>query len=149
VYGAGCWCVSADGLAICCSVSGTGEQVVRTAFARRLVESIQSSAARIDKDNHDDCSDDGMGIETVMQRELKAFLDSPLLAFYSERLVGFLLLIRNSRDGTVELWCGHTTETMAFGYADSGGVVGVKFFISRKPVGQRYTLTGRLLQCSL
>lgn len=158
VHGAGCWAATErvvdeeEGgvecmISVGCSVSGTGEQIIRTAFARRLVESILA-------DRSTNCD-----YQSIIKEILEEFLETPSLAVYEERLIGFLLLIRDERCGAVELWCGHTTETMGIGYAITCSAPNNtgdhsksnnardhnKFLMSRKPAGLPFTLFGQLI----
>lgn len=85
-------------VALACSVTGTGEQIMRTQFAKWLVDRCLIE------------SDTRLAIETV----LKEFIHHPFLTLFPEKCVGFVLLKRVG--DVLEFWSGHTTPSMGIGW---------------------------------
>lgn len=137
VYGAGCWSekASSNKIHVGCSVSGTGEQIIRTSLAERLCRAVISHAQT------GDCN-----LAECLKREMTVgFLQSPKLRMYGDSLwAGFVMLVSvmNDSDGSVELWYGHTTETMAIAYHSTSDNKQPKFILSRKPKDRQLTLAG-------
>ncbi|KDR75208.1 hypothetical protein GALMADRAFT_98482 [Galerina marginata CBS 339.88] len=111
VFGAGCWAtqkqVSARWEGMACSISGSGEYIIRENLARKLGEAFNSGGEEID--HHE-------------------ILNQTLIEFWSfcrergeeEPAVGILLVVSDS-EGSVRLWCAFTTASMAVAYASSDG----------------------------
>lgn len=104
VYGSGCWAQNSDTFDkpnIACSVTGVGEYLVKTVFAKecynRLYENFDSIFAlhNIFKD---------------------CFLDSPYLKTVNCKLAGTLAVKHYAQDNFCELSWVHTTKTMILGY---------------------------------
>ncbi|KAL1921539.1 uncharacterized protein VTP21DRAFT_11255 [Calcarisporiella thermophila] len=111
MYGGGCWAQNwREGFpAIACSTTGTGEQLMKTLFAKSCADSVlQHNAA--DGDVH-------RGLETA----LTAFLHSPALRQDEEKNSGVILLKTESIRGIhrTEFWYAHTTPSMGVGYMSS------------------------------
>ncbi|KAF8160804.1 nucleophile aminohydrolase [Crassisporium funariophilum] len=112
VFGAGCWArqspTKQDGMA--CSISGTGEHIIRADIARKLGEAL--CADNVDKDPHD---------------ILNHILIDEFWGPCRERgevnpSVGVLLMTAEDCGGdepTVRLWCAFTTASMAIAHASS------------------------------
>ncbi|KAJ3200035.1 taspase, threonine aspartase, 1 [Entophlyctis luteolus] len=123
-----------------CSLSGTGEQIMRTMLARQISEALlkfDSSEGPNESDNTNesnpqDCvGSQGWADEKLRQVLQMEFCESPLLDGYDicARNAG-VLAIRVFReangengDGVVdtrEVLCGHTTEHMGVGWMSAG-----------------------------
>ncbi|EJD52839.1 N-terminal nucleophile aminohydrolase [Auricularia subglabra TFB-10046 SS5] len=100
VYGAGCW-ATAD---VACSVSGTGEDIVRCALARTIAETI---VARGTEEAHD-------ALHDVLT---KSFSEPCFARGETEPSAGVLVLVRE--ESAVRLWCAFTTASMAIAYAST------------------------------
>lgn len=124
IYGAGCWAQrrvdSLDGIA--CSVSGTGEEIVRANLARSIGEAYIPTA-----DPHE-----------LLQRTLveqfwskwSAILIMDGVYSFSEPAKrrgvhdpagGVLMIVRETEDGqaSARVWCGFTAASMAVAFASS------------------------------
>ncbi|KAH7108456.1 N-terminal nucleophile aminohydrolase [Auriculariales sp. MPI-PUGE-AT-0066] len=94
---------------VACSVSGTGEDIVRTGLARAVCEEISRQGL--------DCVDES--ITTIFTEHLK---DTMLSDSDTQPSAGLIVLTRDCKDdtaaaGKVRLWCAFTTLSMAVGYA--------------------------------
>ncbi|KAF8973118.1 nucleophile aminohydrolase, partial [Flammula alnicola] len=111
IFGAGCWATRS----MACSVSGTGEHIVRENLARKIGEALQpighDGEEDLEKDPHD-----------VLNRVLVDFWDSCRRQGEEFPSVGVILLTA-SKNGegksSVRLWCAFTTPSMAVGYAST------------------------------
>ncbi|KAF6761264.1 asparaginase [Ephemerocybe angulata] len=112
VYGAGCWAQhEGDNIAnpsVACSVSGTGEYIVRASLARVVGE----------RDIDDDGSTDPHRIlQTILEKD---FWEEFQKEGEPNPSAGVLLLTREIDEegkASVRLWCAFTTPTMAIAYA--------------------------------
>jgi len=115
VFGAGCWAnqyePGLDGMA--CSISGTGEHIIRSNLAQRLGEALRVAAkSDEDEDPHD-----------ILNRILvNDFGDTCRELRENHPSVGVILLSAEdsgSGDAKVRLWCAFTTQSMAVAYAST------------------------------
>ncbi|KJA20720.1 hypothetical protein HYPSUDRAFT_141856 [Hypholoma sublateritium FD-334 SS-4] len=104
VYGAGCW--ATDRMA--CSVSGTGEHIVRANLARKIGEALRSARDKGGEDPHD-----------VLDSVLIEFWESCCEQGEVSPSVGVILLVDAGDDSAVRMWCAFTTPSMAVGYAST------------------------------
>ncbi|CAL1707634.1 unnamed protein product [Somion occarium] len=114
-FGAGCWAhqlasndVSCSFGGVACSVSGTGEYIMRCVLAKTIGEKLLSGRG---EDTHD-----------VLHEVLENFHVVCRSLGDNEAHAGVLLLVKERDEaGTVNarLWCAFTTENMAVGYASS------------------------------
>ncbi|KAI8822452.1 nucleophile aminohydrolase [Fimicolochytrium jonesii] len=129
---------------IACTVSGTGEQLITSLFAKTLVDAVGV--------HNGDC-----------ERALRACVEAFLADGHGERNVGVLLVKRelaSSADAdaesptrsrrVVECWWAHTTDTFAVGYV-SGGMRRPFVAISRVPRDsagrrKRFVVEGRCVK---
>ncbi|KAI9304890.1 nucleophile aminohydrolase [Cunninghamella echinulata] len=128
MYGSGCWAQNQSGSlpGVACSVSGTGEQIVRSRFTTKCMDRLQQE-------------DD---IHQVLSSCLKDhFLDSPFLSIYDTKSVGIITLRLTTK---LEFWYGHVTESMGIGYMSSSSDK-AQAFISRKAKNEVYTTSGFLV----
>ncbi|GJJ08631.1 hypothetical protein Clacol_002850 [Clathrus columnatus] len=102
IFGGGCWADSTRGVA--CSVSGVGEAIIRLNLARKLSETLISA------DNPEDA------LPRIFDDELA---HAHISANNCPLAAGATLVIRDSSDGTVRLWCLFNTPSMAVGFASS------------------------------
>jgi taspase (threonine aspartase 1) len=99
---------------------GTGEQLIKTLFAKELCETLHA-----DQDH---------------SIEISNFLDQTIQKFNGlETAVGFIALIEDSYG--YEFWFGHTTESMGLAYM-AGCCLEPKFEVSRKKSGVKFKLCG-------
>ncbi|ORX59538.1 N-terminal nucleophile aminohydrolase [Hesseltinella vesiculosa] len=128
MFGSGCWAENktSDGPGLACSVSGTGEQIVRSDVTRKLLDRLR----------HQD--DLHAAMTQGLQRD---FLDSPSLAVYDEKSVGLIALRWGKR---LEFWYGHVTESMGVGYMSSASP-GPKTLISRKAPSMSVLSSGLII----
>ncbi|KAJ3555771.1 hypothetical protein NM688_g2390 [Phlebia brevispora] len=110
VYGAGCWASERkvdDVQGVACSVSGSGEYIVRMMLAKTVADAVLSSP---EDDVHDS-----------LQRILNEFHDTCRSRGETSPSAGILLLVKEVNDDRVtpRLWCAFTTHSMAVGYASS------------------------------
>ncbi|KAI9286856.1 threonine aspartase 1-like protein [Umbelopsis sp. AD052] len=104
VFGSGCWTqrLTDPDVAIACSSTGTGEQLLLTMLAHQFATMVEQEQET----------------SVAMSRVLKTkFLEHPLLQNMAEKNAGLLAakLIRRNKDGCigiVELCFGHTTHSM-------------------------------------
>ncbi|KAF5370859.1 hypothetical protein D9758_001916 [Tetrapyrgos nigripes] len=117
VYGAGCWAQEMRGRKMACSISGTGEYIIRSNLARTIGK----------VSNEDD-------LHEALERTLTADFwgTSPITAHLRSHSgaeqsrnagepnpnAGVLMMTADS-ETTVRLWCAFTTPTMAIAYASS------------------------------
>ncbi|GBE81113.1 nucleophile aminohydrolase [Sparassis latifolia] len=111
VYGAGCWAKDRENgegpRGVACSVSGTGEHIIRSMLAKTLGDAVAAS----DDDTH-----------SVVERVLGEFYKDCERRGEQSPQAGVLLLVKersDSRTVAARLWCAFTTETMAVAYASS------------------------------
>ncbi|GJE92216.1 N-terminal nucleophile aminohydrolase [Phanerochaete sordida] len=112
IYGAGCWAQQIAhepaGAGVACSISGSGEFIVREMLARRICEDCMKEP---EGDTHE-----------VLQRRLSEFYDHSRMQGEPEPLAGVILLVKEVDDeGRTHprLWCGFTSQSMAIAYASS------------------------------
>ncbi|XP_014282347.1 threonine aspartase 1 [Halyomorpha halys] len=119
-YGCGCWAQNyGTGRAVATSVTGCGEDLIKTCLAREAANSlIQSAHATV-----------------AINNTIRSFLDSPFLGKYSEKLCG-IIAIESESSGRGEFTWGHTTPSMAIGFMSVGQRI-PKSHISRLPLGAK------------
>ncbi|KAF9482151.1 N-terminal nucleophile aminohydrolase [Pholiota conissans] len=101
VYGAGCW--ATENMA--CSLTGTGEHIVREGLARRISEGLSTGTGE-EKDPHE-----------ILNSVLIDFWESCTKLDEASPSVGVVLLVAAKDEDGVRMWCGFTTASMAVGYA--------------------------------
>jgi len=126
VFGAGCWAQepfdAEQGTEMACSISGTGEYIIRAMLARKLGEAFEKGAGNFDGDDPHE----------VLHRVLNdQFWRMCRGRGEPNPSVGVLLLTREN-DGRARLWCAFTTPNMAIAYASSKDPK-VKAVILRRP----------------
>ncbi|KAI8096749.1 threonine aspartase 1-like protein, partial [Halteromyces radiatus] len=129
MYGSGCWAQNQNGTntaGLACSVSGTGEQIMRSRFTNKCMDRLL-----IEDDMHH-------ALSSALKKD---FLDSPFLTMYDDKSVG-LIALRLSKK--IEFWYGHVTESMGIGYMSSTSNKS-KTFISRKPNNEAFVISGSLV----
>jgi len=107
VYGAGCWTTGR----MACSVSGTGEHIVRANLARKIGEALRSARDKGDEDPHN-----------VLYSVLIEFWESCCEQGEVSPSVGVILLVAagdGSAVDSVRMWCAFTTPSMAVGYTST------------------------------
>ncbi|KAJ2813021.1 taspase, threonine aspartase, 1 [Coemansia furcata] len=104
MFGCGCWAEKTTGadpsslLAAGCSVTGTGEQIMRTLLAR-------------------DCAQRDGDIFGVLSECFENFNSTRSLAMFKQRSAGLILLRKVCGGGNgAELGIAHTTHSMGYGY---------------------------------
>lgn len=105
IYGAGCW--AQDGFAA--TTSGTGEQLIKTMFARSLKDCLVNTS-------------ENENLYMAAERAFVCnFLKSPFIREVNveNRLAGFLAAVRDEDSTRVELVCGHNTPSMIYSYRSS------------------------------
>ncbi|CAO3610106.1 unnamed protein product [Cunninghamella blakesleeana] len=125
MYGSGCWAENQSEVypGVACSVSGTGEQIMRSRFTTKCMDKLQEE-------------DD---IDKVLSNCFKKhFLESPFLSIYDTKSVGIITLRLSSK---LEFWYGHVTESMGIGYMSST-TDKAKAFVSRKSKNEPFTISG-------
>ncbi|KAI8072894.1 nucleophile aminohydrolase [Gongronella butleri] len=116
VFGAGCWAqdASASACGLACSVTGTGEQIVRSNITRTLMDNLAST-------------DD---MQHAFTNTLKHdFLGCRHLDMYDDKSMGIMALRVDRR---LEFWYGHVTDSMGIGYMSSN-CKHPTTLVSRKP----------------
>lgn len=114
IFGAGCWAQqTSDGQAgMACSISGSGEYIIRAGLARAIGNAMQVAESpgklgETEVDVHD-------LLVTTLSRQFSDGLSYPN--------VGVLLLTKEVQEGgdTIpRLWCAFTAASMAIAYANS------------------------------
>jgi taspase, threonine aspartase, 1 len=97
--GTGLWAAEKDDLKVGISISGTGEQIMKSFLALRIVDRIFSSPDTI---------------QTVLKDCMNEFLNNPMIAGDPEKNAGALILVSNGPHA--ECWWAHTTETFCIAY---------------------------------
>lgn len=125
VFGAGCWSQSDSKIGVACSVSGTGEQIIRAAIARTLSEQLLESYS----------PQTGFDTENVFEQVLGAHLRR--LCNKEQPQVGVIVVTKEPAEHEgmpviARLWCAFTTASMAIAYASSFDVK-PKALILRRP----------------
>ncbi|KAJ2025134.1 hypothetical protein GGI06_000705, partial [Coemansia sp. S85] len=120
MFGCGCWAEKttskddpAGTLSTGCSVTGTGEQIMRTLLAR-------------------DCAQRDGDIFSVLSECFKRFNTTRALDVFRQRSAGLILLRKESGGNGAELGVAHTTHSMGYGYMSEAMSRPVAK-ISRKP----------------
>ncbi|CAO3598867.1 unnamed protein product [Absidia cylindrospora] len=128
MYGSGCWAQNRSDscVGVACSVSGTGEQIMRSRFTTKCMDRLQQ-----DDDMH-------QSLDRALRWD---FLDSPFLTMYDDKSVGIIALRCTQR---MEFWYGHVTESMGIGYMSST-FSKPKTFVSRKPSKEALVTSGNLI----
>ncbi|KAF9010523.1 nucleophile aminohydrolase [Cyathus striatus] len=114
VYGAGCWAQEAPKRAMACSISGTGEYIIRANLAQRIGDLFRN-AWRNDSEEIDPH-------EILNRVVVNEFWHPARQKGEPEPSVGILLLTKEDDNGgitKVRLWCAFTTRSMAIAYASS------------------------------
>lgn len=122
MYGCGCWAQNSlqDGYpSVAASVSGVGEYLIKTLFARECCNSLLSVDDAI------------FAVQDAIQNK---FLGSPFLRGATEKYVGALFLKYSSADSISELLWAHTTSSMCVSYM-SASDKRPHVIISRQPSG--------------
>ncbi|KAH8107903.1 nucleophile aminohydrolase [Cristinia sonorae] len=123
-HGAGCWAQNTTSrkCGVACSVSGTGEYIIRCLVAKRISEAVVTSS---EDQTHE-----------ALERVLGQFHDMCLAHGNNDPNVGVLVLTQ-SRDehGMTQprLWCAFTSESMSVGYASSLDAKPKTMIIRRPP----------------
>ncbi|KAJ3399012.1 hypothetical protein CcCBS67573_g05484 [Chytriomyces confervae] len=139
-----------------CSLSGTGEQIIRTLLGREIASALLETHQDHDTTNAADVLD----VSTALQRVFRtAFLNGPLLSMYENgpKNAGVLLIRATSNVSTTEpnepninansapkrsldreIWVAHTTEAMCVGWMSMGDEAPVTL-VSRKKEGTTTT----------
>ncbi|KAJ2728092.1 hypothetical protein IW152_006069 [Coemansia sp. BCRC 34962] len=120
MFGCGCWAEKtapkedpAGALSVGCSVTGTGEQIMRTLLAR-------------------DCAQRDGDIFSVLSGCFERFSTTRALGMFKQRSAGLILLRKACGGNGAELGVAHTTHSMGYGYmSEAMGRPVAK--ISRKP----------------
>ncbi|KAJ3270624.1 taspase, threonine aspartase, 1 [Terramyces sp. JEL0728] len=125
--GSGIWIVEESDSTVACTLSGTGEQIMKTMLATTLTNSLASS------------SDLAGDMEKIL---VEKFLDSRVLANEQiEKNVG-ALVVRKTGDN-IECWWGHTTPSFCLAFiADNTKPV---FRMSRKYSGRLVSVGGNFM----
>ncbi|KAJ3013614.1 taspase, threonine aspartase, 1 [Thoreauomyces humboldtii] len=132
-YGAGTFAKTRGNVSVACSASGTGEQIIKTLFARECVSRVLAA---------DDPA-------LALRAAIEDFLDEPWLGMYQDRHVGVIVFRSEALQKQAgkpaqirrELWWAHTTESFAIGWAaKNGGKPHVR--ISTLPTGRRFKIEG-------
>lgn len=110
LFGTGCYALdqrfSGNSHSIACSVSGTGEQIVKTMIASKVAELAQSSF-----------DDEAETLDERLSKFLqKDIMESPLLRMYDQKNVGLILVLRSHGTTETDLCCAHTTPSMAIAW---------------------------------
>ncbi|TFK26524.1 N-terminal nucleophile aminohydrolase [Coprinopsis marcescibilis] len=147
VFGAGCWAQQGSNLrdaacaatGVACSVSGTGEHIVRAQLARLIGERVMATLSagvgnvypqndvvegNREEENEDEVQSDGDDVadtHTILQQILgKEFWEPYRKKDELSPSAGILLLTKETGENgeaSVRLWCAFTTPSMAIGYA--------------------------------
>ena len=114
IYGAGCW--AEDGNAA--TTSGTGEQLIKTNFARVLNDCL---ANPLENENLPMAADRAF---------IRYFMNSRILKEYDvdSRLAGFLAAVRDPSTSRIQLLCGHNTQSMIYSFRSSKARKATCFF---------------------
>ncbi|KAJ1568204.1 taspase, threonine aspartase, 1 [Nowakowskiella sp. JEL0078] len=104
------------------SVSGTGEQIMKSSFTKSLVNRL-SCVGNVDID------DNSLSQKTtadLIQESMKEFLDHSNIKECDDKLVGFISFIQDpsqkNNDRAGEFWYAHTTETFCVAWITNGKV---------------------------
>lgn len=120
VFGSGCWAQNSsekDRPSIACSVSGVGEYLMKTMFARECYQVMY--------ERHD-------SISALPDAFKERFLESPYLRNVPSKLAGVLTVKHYASDNLCELAWAHNTRSMILGYGSTskGKTVSI---VSRQP----------------
>ena len=128
--GSGIWLVEKDNLKIACSISGTGEQIMKTQLATILCNHLIDS------------NDIASSFKNLMADK---FLNSPLLKKEQYKNSGVLLV--KKIDNNIEIWWSHTTPSFCIAFAGENSKVCFK--LSRKRNDQYICLSGASINKNL
>ncbi|PAV57207.1 hypothetical protein WR25_11448 [Diploscapter pachys] len=130
-FGASCWAEKRHDLTVGITVSGCGEALIRTNFARSLAEAIFSS------------DDDALPADVLRSWFDNSFLCSPLLTRMQphNRLAGGLVFF--SSPYTAELISFHNTPSLPFAYFSKNKC---KSYLSVSPSSDRVTINSFILK---
>lgn len=124
VFGSGCWAQNSsdrDKPSIACSVSGVGEYLMKTLFARECYQAMY--------DKHDVIS----ALPDVFKER---FLESPYLKNAPSKLAGVLTVKHYASDNVCELAWAHNTRTMILGFGSTSKEKTVSI-VSQQPQGSK------------
>lgn len=107
IFGAGCWAQQPSNgkTGVACSVSGTGEHIIRVGMARAIGDALHFSENQEGTDVHD------LLLSLLTERPAAGCIPHPN--------AGVLLLTAESGNSKPRLWCAFTAEGMAIAYASS------------------------------
>ncbi|KAJ3322323.1 hypothetical protein HDV06_003217 [Boothiomyces sp. JEL0866] len=125
--GSGIWIVEENDTSIACTLSGTGEQIMKTMLASTISTNLLNSA---------DLAGD---LESIL---IDKFLDSRILAKEQiEKNVGALILRKEGE--IIECWWGHTTPSFCIAFVNESSKI--TFRMSRKNSGRRVCVGGSFM----
>jgi taspase (threonine aspartase 1) len=125
IPGSGIWVIEQDTISIGCSISGTGEQIMKTLLASSLSNSLLNSQNIP---------------QSLTDSFTKSFLCNPVLKNDKLKMAGALILVKD--DDKVEFWLIHSTPSFCVGSVGSKGKV--QFQISRKRTDKEFCIKGSL-----
>ncbi|KIK26970.1 hypothetical protein PISMIDRAFT_93714 [Pisolithus microcarpus 441] len=112
IFGAGCWAQQPSNgkTGVACSVSGTGEHIIRVGMARAIGDALHFSENQEGTDVHD------LLLSLLTERKHDV---GPAAGCIPRPNAGVLLLTAESGNSKPRLWCAFTAEGMAIAYASS------------------------------
>ncbi|KAL4074155.1 nucleophile aminohydrolase [Scleroderma citrinum] len=141
IFGTGCWAQqSSDGQAgMACSISGSGEHIIRAGLARAIGDALQvaknpGGAEEADVDVHD------VLITTLTEQFCRPANERGV----SHADVGVLLLTKEAQEGGCaipRLWCAFTATSMAIAYASSRKPIPKAMVLRRPQTASRSNLS--------
>ncbi|KAI8902918.1 nucleophile aminohydrolase [Globomyces pollinis-pini] len=124
IPGAGIWVTTTSSSKAACSLSGTGEQIMKTMMAMNITTSLIHSTNK------------PLTLGSLLTHQ---FLNSALLGKDLHRNVGGIALV--VEEDTVEGWWFHTTASLCIAF--QSGTSNPKFIMSRKTPGSKYSVSGQ------
>ncbi|TFK73923.1 N-terminal nucleophile aminohydrolase [Pluteus cervinus] len=110
-FGAGCWAQhTPNKCGMACSVSGAGEEIMRTSLAQQLASAIETAS---------ESGDVHEILKGVMEEKFAGIHRSRGQSHPNAGLVLLTAENEGEEEPRVRLWCAFTTESMAIAYASS------------------------------
>ncbi|KAI6169400.1 nucleophile aminohydrolase [Pisolithus thermaeus] len=135
IFGAGCWAQQPSNgkTGVACSISGTGEHIIRVGLARAIGDTFHLSE-----------NQEGIDVHDLLLNLLTERFYRPAVGYSIPRPnAGVLLLTAESGNSKPRLWCAFTAEGMAIAYASSEKPIPKATILRRPHITSRPDVPGK------